>query len=400
MDARRSYTVDTSLHILCLDAGSSSLRFSIYDVEDARCEVQLSGEATGFRQSSGDFRVTLANQDIIHERAEMEQAWEVNAALERLWKVLKATLKSPLSAAGHRIVFGGAHYSSPTRVTAKILEELGALMPLDPLHLPDELGLVDAVSQRFTNLPQVLCFDTAFHRAMPTIAKMLPFPRDLDPKLERYGFHGLSYEYVVWKLGEAVRGRVIAAHLGNGASVCAIKDGRPIDTSMGFSPLSGLMMGTRPGDIDPGIVLYLLEERGYDADKLAELFVHRSGLLGLSQTSASMEILLKLYATDSRAREAVDLFIYDLVKQLGAMIAVLGGINTLVFTGGIGEHASVVRAKACEALSYLGLALDDEANASNAAIISRPDSSVKVQIVNTDENLMIARHTERCIRTS
>jgi len=258
------------------------------------------------------------------------------------------------------------------------------------LHLRAELDLLCAARRRFPGVAQVLAFDTAFHARAPEIAKRLPLPRDLDPLLSRYGFHGLSYEYVVSQLG-GDRGRTIVAHLGSGASLCALRDGLPLDTTMGFSALGGLMMATRPGDLDPGAILRLLDD-GYDAPRLTDLLYRRCGLLGVSGRSADMRELLDASATDAAARDAVELFVYQLVKHLGSMVAVLGGIDRLVFTGGIGERAPAIRGAVAAAFAFLGVRLDDAANRGDAREISSPESAVQVLVLPTDENLVIARH--------
>ena len=245
---------------------------------------------------------------------------------------------------------------------------------------------------RFPDIPHVLCFDTAFHRQSAAIAKRLPLPPDLDPLLQRYGFHGLSYEYIASELGNGA-GATVVAHLGSGASLCALEDGKPVDTTMGFSALGGLMMGTRPGDLDPGIILRLIESNAYDAERLSDLLYCKSGLLGVSGTTADMQGLISMADSDARAADAIELFVYQLCKQLGSMVAVLGGFRTLVFTAGIGEHAPLIRAAACQRLDYLGVRVDDVANQRNERVISCPQSRVAVLVVPTDENLMIARHT-------
>jgi acetate kinase len=346
--------------ILCLDAGSSSLKFALYDAARGDCALVRAGEVPA-REGT-------------------------ETAVRTLWEQLE---ERP-AAVGHRIVFGGRKYVEPTRAKPEVLRELELLVPIEPLHLRPELDLVYAVARLDAAIPQILCFDTAFHRQMPDVAKRYPLPRNLDPLVERYGFHGLSYEYVVSALG-GPPGRTVIAHLGSGASLCALIDGAPIDTTMGFSALGGLMMGTRPGDLDPGVLLWLIEAHDYNKDRLTELLYRRSGLLGVSGSSSDMKTLLEALASDENARQAVELFTYQLVKHLGAMIAVLGGLDTLVFTGGIGERASAIRAAACRPLAYLGISIDAGANARNEAIISSR-GPVTVRIVPTNENLMIARH--------
>ncbi|MBV8068057.1 MAG: acetate/propionate family kinase [Candidatus Eremiobacteraeota bacterium] len=358
------------MRILCLNGGSSSLKFAAYRCSESKKPVRIaSGEAAA--GAGGDAALAAVLSQI-----QMDE--------------------SKLAAVGHRLVFGGSRYVVPTRANDEVLHELEALVAVEPLHLRAELDLVYAAGRRFPGVPQILCFDTAFHRRSPAIARRLPLPRDLDPLVERYGFHGLSYEYIASEL-DADSGRTVVAHLGSGASLCALCDRAPIDTTMGFSALGGLMMGTRPGDLDPGIVLRLLDADGYDAERLADLFYNRSGLLGVSGSTADMRTLVAQAPRDALARAALDLFVYQLVKHLGAMVAVLGGLDTLVFTAGIGERAPAVRAAACDPFAYLGLRLDGAANDRNERIISDGGSSVTVLVIPTDENMMIARHTMRML---
>jgi acetate kinase len=280
----------------------------------------------------------------------------------------------------------------PLRADKVVLDDLESLVAIEPLHLRPELDLVYAAQRWLPGAVQVLCFDTAFHRRAPAIARRLPLPPDLDPLLERYGFHGLSYEYITTQIGSD-SGRTVVAHLGSGASLCALRDRAPVDTTMGFSALGGLMMGTRPGDLDPGVVLQLLRNDGYDAERLGDLFYRRCGLLGVSGETADMKTLMERAPSDARAREAIELFVYQLRKHLGAMITTLDGLDTLVFTAGIGERAPEIRAAAADGLGFLGLRLDEERNRRNERVISQDDSRVIALVIPTDENLMIARHT-------
>ncbi len=283
-----------------------------------------------------------------------------------------------IDAVGHRIVFGGERHIVPECVTPALLADLEGFIPLMPLHLPREIAFVREASTGFRDVPQVACFDTAFHADMPTIAKRIPIPRALwQEGVQRYGFHGLSYEFIVYKLGADVAGRTIIAHLGNGASLAALRDGKPIDTTMGLSALGGLMMGTRPGDLDPGVILYLMG-RGFDVDRVRTLFDEQSGLLGVSETTSDVEKLLAIRASDERAAEALDLFVYTARKYVGSLGAVLGGIDRLIFTGGIGEHAAPIRDAIADGLV----------------------SSGATHVIATDENLMIARHTHRVLRST
>jgi acetate kinase len=299
-----------------------------------------------------------------------------------------------IEAVGHRLVYGGLEHEAPARVTDGLMKSLGALVKFDPLHLPDALAAVRDVAAALPGVPQVVCFDTAFHHRMPAVAQRLPLPLELwSEGVRRYGFHGLSYESIVRALGPTgVRGRMIVAHLGSGASAAAIRDGKPVDTTMGFSPLGGLMMGTRPGDLDPGALLYLLRDGRYTIAELDDVLTHRSGLLGVSQTSADMRTLLEHRADDSRAANAVELFVYQATKQIGALVAALGGLDTMVFTGGIGERSAPIRWEIAAGLRHLGIELDPARNAASAAVISVDGSHVTARMLPAQENRMIVRH--------
>lgn len=299
------------------------------------------------------------------------------------------------AAAGHRIVHGGMFYTAPTRIDAQVQERLKQLVPLAPLHLPAQIELIQAISTHYPDLPQVACFDTAFHAAMPEVARRLPLPRNLyDQGVRHYGFHGLSYEYILSRLGQRLSTRIIIAHLGNGASLAAVRDGSPIDTSMGLTPTGGFMMSTRSGDLDPGVLLYLLRA-GYSSDQVDRMLNRESGLLGISESSSDVKTLLEKRDRDPLAEEAIRMFCYGIRKFIGAYAAVLGGLDTLVFTGGIGEHAAPVRAEICSGLEFLGVELDTEQNAKHAEVISRGKCTVRV--IPTDEDLMIARHTVKFV---
>lgn len=314
-----------------------------------------------------------------------------------------AEVGGDVAAIGHRIVHGGSRFAAPLVANDDILSDLRRLVPLARSHLPRALDAVEVIRAAFPAAPQVLCFDTAFHRAMPRVARLYPLPRRLaDDGVVRYGFHGLSYESIVHQLrpaGDAsAGGRLVVAHLGNGASMAAVRDGAAVDTTMGFTPSGGLMMGTRAGDLDPGLLLYLLSEGGRDATSLDALVNREAGLLGVSGTSADMRDLLAREATDPHAAEAVALFCYLAKKHLGALVAVLGGLDTLVFTGGIGEHAAPVRARICAGLAHLGIEMDATRNAASASVVSQDGAPVTVRVMRSDEDLMIARHTRRLIQ--
>ena len=302
-----------------------------------------------------------------------------------------------LAAVGHRLVHGGSQYVEPQRITPVVISELERLVPLDLDHMPAAIRGIQFVAGKFPQMTQIACFDTAFHRSLPKVARMYALPRTLfDQDIRRFGFHGLSYEYIMGELtkleGTLAKRRVIIAHLGSGASIVAVKDGKSMDTSMGFTPIEGLVMSTRSGDVDPGVLLYLLESKKMLAQEISTLVNKQSGLLGVSATSGDMKTLLDSAPQDSRAMEAVELFCYRVKKYIGSYAAVLGGLDILVFAGGIGEHAPEVRKRICDGLEFLGIGLDQRSNDANAAVISLPDSRVKVRVVETNEDLMIVRH--------
>lgn len=360
--------------ILVLNAGSSSLRFAVFDESPARV---LSGKFDRIGLPKSVFMTQT-------ERAEVPVANHV-AALEYLMNQL-AGMK--FRAVGHRVVHGGATYRKPQRVDAAMLSELRRLSAFDPEHLPAAIALMERLLEKFPANPQIACFDTAFHSAMPRVAKLLPIPRRYEALgVQRYGFHGLSYEYLLSQ--PAMNGRVIFAHLGNGASMAAVRDGQPVDTTMAFTPAAGLVMSTRSGDIDPGLIAFLARSDQMTAAQFTRMVNHESGLLGISETSSDMRDLLAHECNDARAAEAIALFCYQAKKWIGAYAAVLGGIDTLVFAGGIGENLPVIRARICEGLSFLGIELDEQQNAGNAGVISR--GHVAVRVIRTDEELVIAR---------
>jgi len=302
-----------------------------------------------------------------------------------------------LAAVGHRVVHGGSKYSEPQVITAEMIAELHRLSPFDPEHLPEEILLAEAFHHRFPGLAQVACFDTAFHHDLPRVAQLLAIPRRYEAQgIRRYGFHGLSYEFLMGELARlgdpaATKGRVILAHLGNGASLAAVRDGKSIDTSMGFTPTAGVPMSTRSGDLDPGLVWYLARSEKMSAKQFNEMVNFQSGLLGIAETSSDMRDLLECEAHDVRAAEAVALFCYQIKQRIGAYAAALGGLDTLVFAGGIGENAPVIRARVCEGLQFLGIEIEEKLNAANAGVISTAFSRVAVRVIHTDEEQMIAR---------
>jgi acetate kinase len=376
--------------ILCLNGGSSSLKFAVYRLSGALEEKIFSGAVEAIGQSTGKAWLRSGDKALREESGKFPNH---TAAIKKMFAALREQGVEKLAAAGHRIVHGGPKFTTPQLIDARLKQALKELIPFAPLHLPSQVAIIEAVEAHFPDLPQVACFDTAFHSGMPEVAQRFALPQELwEQGIRRYGFHGLSYEYVVSKLGRELGRRAIIAHLGNGASMVALKDGLPMDTSMGLTPTGGFMMGTRSGDLDPGVLIHLLKA-GYSADRLEQLVDHEAGLLGVSGQTSDMKALLQKSQTDKGARMAVEMFAYQARKFIGAYAAVLNGLDTLVFTGGIGERAAEVRISMCSGLEYLGIALDTQANCRNAEVISLPASKCKVRVVQTDEDLMIVRHT-------
>jgi acetate kinase len=374
-----------NLRCLCVNTGSSSLKLALYQVEDNNDEACLwRGEAREIG--------TPTSRIEIGGHSEKHSLPHHRAALDILLRNLDL---ARVDAVGHRVVHGGEH-TRPERVTPELLTRLRALTPFAPLHLPAALAGIEAISQQLPNVPQVACFDTAFHSSLPEYASTLPLPRRYrELGVRRYGFHGLSYEYIVRELGPRVNGKVVVAHLGNGASLVALADGRSVDTTMGLTPSGGVMMGTRSGDLDPGVLLYLLREQKLDAGALERLLNRESGLLGVSGVSEDISVLLE--RDDPDARLAVGLFAYQVRKAVGALTTTLGGLDRLVFTGGIGEHAAPVRWSICSGLEHLGVRLDPEQNATNAGRISTDGNGCEVLVIPTDEDRIIARHCRRVL---
>src|SRR4051795_2211737 len=383
--------------VLVINAGSSSLKFCVYNAAadewrlNTRGQIEGIGTAPRF-SARDDLGVRLADE--VLDKNEVHDAAAALAALAS-W------LRSHYHAArvigvGHRVVHGGAHFAGPTLVTPDVLEQLRRLIPLAPLHQPHNLAAIEAVSERLPHVPQVACFDTAFHRGQPEVASVVPLPREIcGGGVQRYGFHGLSYEYIASVLPqvapEIADGRVVVAHLGSGASLCALKDGRSVDHSLGFTALDGLCMGTRPGALDPGVVLYLFQNLSLSAKDVETILYKKSGLRGISGISNDMRDLLG--SSEPAARLAVDYFVYRATKEIGALAAVLGGIDGLVFTAGIGENSAEIRTRICNASAWLGIQLDREANDRQGPRISRTDGPTSAWVIPTNEELMIARHT-------
>ncbi len=382
--------------LLTLNTGSSSLKAALYGASpDAPPELRATAERIG--REGGKLTITDAEGAILFEI--QRELPDHDAAVQALLAWLHTQHGAgAFGAVGHRIVHGGSDHREPERVTPALLTALKRLVPIDPDHLPQAIGAIEAVTHAAPQMPQVACFDTAFHRHMPPVARRYALPREYEAAgVVRFGFHGLSYEYIMDALHTespaAARGRVVIAHLGNGASMVAVRDGIGIETTMGFTPTGGLVMGTRTGDLDPGVLLYLLHERGMTADAISTLVNKEGGMLGVSGTSGDMRDLLDREAADPHAADAVALFCYTAKKHLGALVAALGGLDTLIFTGGIGEHAAPVRERICAGLAFLGITLDPHRNATGAAIISPDDTPVVVRVMPTDEDAMIARHT-------
>jgi acetate kinase len=385
-------------YAVVLNAGSSSLKFCVYRRPEAEvwglaARGQIEGIGTSPRFSAKDGNGSrLADEPL--DKAAVRDA---RTALESLAGWLRSQYGGArVLGVGHRVVHGGARFTAPTIVTPPILDELKALIPLAPLHQPYNLAAIEAVSERLPGVPQVACFDTSFHRGQSAVAELVPLPREIcRAGVQRYGFHGLSYEYIASMLPqvapEIAAGRVIVAHLGSGASLCALKNGKSVDHSLGFTALDGLCMGTRPGAIDPGVVLYLFQNLGLSVKDVETILYKKSGLLGISGLSNDMRDLVD--SSEPGARLAVDYFVYRAAKEIGALAAVLGGVDGLVFTAGIGENSAEIRRRISEASAWLGIELDGEANTRKGPRISRPRSRVSVWVVPTNEELMIARHT-------
>jgi acetate kinase len=380
--------------VLTINGGSSSIKFALYEAGKTPKRglygkvdrIGLSGTNLTFHGANGKSQADLNLTTTDHKSA-------VNFLIDWLEKQIGF---DSIQAVGHRVVHGMKH-TEPEIVTQDLLDELHRISPNDPDHLPREIELIETFCQRHPKLPQVACFDTAFHQTMPRVAKLLPIPRRFDAMgIQRYGFHGLSYAYLMEELARlgdssATKGRVILAHLGNGASLAAVRDGKSIDTSMGFTPTAGLVMSTRSGDLDPGLAPYLERTEQMTTNQFYEMVNHKSGLLGVSETSSDMRDLLDHEQQDGRAAEAVALFCYQAKKWIGSFAAALGGLDTLVFAGGIGENAPVIRARICEGLGFLGIELDEQRNTETTPLISAQTHRVTVRVIRTDEELMIAR---------
>ena len=379
--------------ILCLNVGSSSCKFSLYGRGD---RLLVSGDVERIASDGGALRVRGEDGKTI---AEKHQTYpNPRKAIDALVDELSRLAVPEAAAVGHRIVHGGANHVVPERVSRSLIDDLKRLIPFDELHMPGAIDGIEAVTDRIPNVPQVACFDTAFHRHMPEIAERFALSRNLYGEgVRRYGFHGISYEYIMDVLGPERPSKIVIAHLGNGASMAAVRDGIGIDTTMGLTPTGGFMMGTRSGDLDPGILLYLLKVKGMDAAAIETLVDHRAGLAGVSGISSDVKVLLEKRASEPAAALAIEMFCYQLRKQIGAYAAALNGLDLLIFTAGIGERSAAIRAEVCAGLAHLGIELDPERNAANDGTISSTASRCVVRVISTNENLMIARHTRKTV---
>lgn len=384
------------IRVLTINSGSSSLKWSLYHMDGVENRV-FSGSLERIGLRGGIWHIRDADGGtILDERREFP---DHDVALKTLLDWLEQRFPGrPVDAVGHRVVHGGPTYTEPSLVTPELIDTLTEIVRLAPEHLPHELKAIDTIRRLFPTMKQVACFDTAFHRHMPEVAQRIPMPRSLwNEGVLRYGFHGLSYESIISKLREIAPeeagGRVLIAHLGNGASMAAVRNGVSIDTTMGLTPAGGLMMGTRSGDLDPGIIVYLLQEKGRSPSTIDYLVNQRSGLIGISGSSSDMRDLLSRETSDPHAAQAVEMYCYQARKFVASMASTLGGLDTFVFTAGVGANAPEVRERICTGLEFMGICLDPARNQSNAPVISTDDSPVTVRVMKTDEELTIARHT-------
>lgn len=374
----------TNSRLLILNGGSSSIKFALFDAGESPKKI-LEGAINQIGLSNATLHFNISSQKV--------SAPNYKIAIDLLIDCIEKEIEpNGFCAIGYRLVHGGPNYYNPTRITEEMIQEIRKFSAFDPMHMPQELLLIETFQARFPKLPHVACFDTAFHHDLPMVAKMLPIPRRYEAEgVRRYGFHGISYQFLMEELSRISKenGKVILAHLGSGSSLTAVSHGKSIDTSMGFTPASGVLMGTRAGDLDPGLVLYLFRTRGLDAQQYNEMVNSKSGLLGISETSSDMQVLLANEANDTRAAEAIGLYCYQVKKQIGAYAAVLGGLDTLVFSGGIGAHSPTIRTRICEGLNFLGISLNEGKNGANKPLIS--NGPIEVRVIQTDEEWMIAK---------
>ena len=391
-----------NLNILTINGGSSSIKFALYKTDGFQRMLYGSVDRIGLNDTTLSFNDLIGNRQDRRRISATDHRSAANSMID--WLETQDEFAT-VGGIGHRVVHGMRHIE-PETVTKELLDELHTICPYDPDHLPQEIEMIEILRKRYPKLLQVACFDTSFHASMPRTAKLLPLPRRYDAMgIQRYGFHGLSYAYLMEELArlagnEVARGRIILAHLGNGASLAGVKNGKSIDTTMGFTPTSGLVMSTRTGDLDPGVVWFLIQAEKLNPEQFSNLINHQSGLLGVSETSSDMEDLLELQAKDNRAAEAVDLFCYQAKKWIGSFAAVLDGLDTLVFAGGIGENSPEIRSRICNGLQFLGIKLDEKKNAKNSNIISIVKSRVTVRVIPTNEELMIAKSVSNILDNS
>ncbi len=377
--------------ILALNSGSSSLKFGLYRVSQTATEMLFSGEAESIGEEKGDFHARDAGGNtLLAEKAPLPGPDE---AIARIAGLLRHSKMPPPDAVGHRVVHGGPALRQHCLIDAATIDRLEAAGVFAPLHTPAALAVIRAAQRQFPEIPHMACFDTAFHADLPDVARILPLPKELQSEgIQRYGFHGLSCESILFQLADDLPGRLIVAHLGNGASITAIRAGKSVDTSMGLTPTGGVIMGTRPGDLDPGVLIYLMREKKLDSAQLEELVDHRSGLLGISNVSRDMRSLHERAPINADARLAIDMFCYSVRKQIAAMIAALDGVDMIVFTGGIGENDPAIRAEVCDGLSWLGIMLDVPRNRISDTRINDPASRCSVRVLPSQEDVQIARH--------
>jgi acetate kinase len=395
-----AHTTKSVQHVLIVNGGSSSIKFALFETERA-LQRRVAGRIEGIGLSHGSFIVNGQNEADNFSRplTAPNHPAAVNVLMDWIEEKIQ---RDGLAAVGHRVVHGGPRYLEPQRITPELIADLRELSPFDPVHLPEEILLTEAFQRRFPDLPQVACFDTAFHHDMPRLAQLIPIPRRYEAKgVRRYGFHGISCAYVIEELGrlagaDAANGRLIIAHLGNGASLTAVRGGKSIDTTMALTPAAGIPMSTRSGDLDPGLNWYLARTEEMTAEQFHHMVNQESGLLGVSETSSDMHELLSQEKNDVRAAEAVSLFCYQTKKWIGAFAAALGGLDALIFSGGIGENSPPIRSRICAGLEFLGVELDQNKNGANAPVISK--SSISVRVIPTDEELMIAKAVSQLLK--
>lgn len=396
--------IQKNLSVLSINSGSSSIRFALFELDSLQCILHGKFEKIGQPESvlkvwvpetAEEFKNTFSAVDHTVDHA--------TAALQIIQWLEENQISSNVIAVGHRFVHGGSHHYKTQHITATLMADLRALSAFNPLHLPKEIVVTEAFQKQFPRAKHIACFDTDFHQSMPAIAKMLPIPRRFQKQgLRRYGFHGLSYAYLMHELertcgSHVSKGRIILAHLGNGASMAAVSGGHSMDTSMGLTPAGGLLMSTRSGEIDPGLMSLLGSRENMTSDQFDHMLNHESGLLGISETSADIRDLLASRSTDARASEAIDLFCYQARKYIGAYAAAIGGLDTLVFSGGIGENSAEIRSQICESLAFMGIELDNAKNNLNAPVISITESKVTVRVIATDEEWMMAQKVSEAL---